>query len=357
MTPTTVNILNTLQAGGADATIYGGKVFITDTPSVDYLKISKSVLGNGVNSQIPPFCGLKRAALEQPASFDVVITTANVTTYAFTVEQIVEQRLQVIPFKYTSSSSASDAEIGNAFVSAINDSTGLRVTASFTAFVLGTVVLTITAQPIVNGGSAIFNVIGQSPLLTVGIAVDTALTANVIAGASFDATVTPVEVTTGAAHGLVNGALVQFNGLTGAGSNDYNGKSFSVEVTSATTFELVSTLGDAGYAVAVGTVEVSLPGQEPFGQYADVLKSLVAAGNTATPLAGDQYAQYQITYGTADSDLLNTLRSDFNQTALWINQGSASASAALPVDFVSLEGQIALILSGGGSPYLAVPVI
>jgi hypothetical protein len=355
MTPPIVNILNTVT-GAADATITGGKVAfpnVSGFPVIDYLKIKDSVFNQStVYTPVTPVvfaAGCKRALQEQSASFDITFTAANNQTYAFTIEQVVNEKLQVIPFSYTSDSTGSAAEIASAFVSAINAATSLRVTASGTGSPI-----TVVAQPIVNGGTANFTIIPQGNV-AVDLTKNAALSAGGGSAISGITNATP-RVVSATAHGLKNGQTIVLRGCAGAGTipTSVNGIAFQVQVVNANSFSLVGST-NAG-AITVAAVEVYFPGQEPLGQYADVLKSLVAAGSTNLPTVGQQYAQVNLVYNTDDTSLLNTQREDYNQAILWVNQGSSTTVSAAPdANYLLLETQVATILGGGGSAYLAVP--
>ena len=359
MTPPIVNILNTVT-GAADATITGGKVAfpnVTGFPVIDYLKIKDSVFNQSTVytpvTSVVFAAGCKRALQEQSASFDIAFTAANNQTYAFTIEQVVNERLQVIPFSYTSDSTGSAAEIAGAFVSAINAATSLRVTASGA----GTPV-TVVAQPIVNGGTANFSIIpqGNVTITDTPVAILSAGGTSVITAIT---NATPRVVTFTSNHGLSNGDTIVISGCSGGTApSSVNGIAFQVEVdatpNSATKVKLVGST-NAGTVTGFTAVNVVKPGQEPFGQYADVLKSLVAAGSTSLPTVGQQYAQVNLVYNTDDSSLLNTQREDYNQAILWINQGSEAIEVAPDANYLLLETQVATILGGGGSAYLAVP--
>lgn len=369
MTPPIVNILNTVT-GAADAEILGGKVSFPNVtgvfPVIDYLKIQKSnqvpsVVYTGSNT--PVFVSaLKRAQKEQPTSIDITIANATLATYKFTIEQNVADgitgvsRLQVIPFSYTTpSATITDAALGTAISNAINGASSLRVTASYSVPVAGTVVITVVAQAVVNGGSAIFTVVPQA-LASVANTKNADLSnggATAISAISTATTSTERTVTTSAAHGLVSGQLILLKAAAGAGAATVNNIPYQIEVTTTTAFKLVGSRG--GTAVTVASIEAYLLGQEPFGQYADVLQSLVAAGVTTAPITTDQYAQLFLYYASSDNDLLNSARLDENSCILWVNQGSATSSAALPANYLALETDVALILSGGGSAYIAVP--
>jgi len=353
MTPPIVNILNTVT-GAADATITGGKVAfpnVTGFPVIDYLKIKDSVFNQSTVytpvTSVVFAAGCKRALQEQSASFDIAFTAANSTTYAFTIEQVVNERLQVVPFSFTSDSTATAGEIATALVSAINAATSLRVTASGA----GTPV-TVVAQPIANGGTANFSIIPQGNV-TVDLTKNVDLSAGGLNAISGITNATP-RVVTAANHGLKNGQTIVLRACAGAGAASVNGIAFQVQVANANSFSLVGST-NAG-AITVLVVEAYLPGQEPLGQYADVLKSLVAAGSTNLPTVGQQYAQVNLVYNTDDTSLLNTQREDYNQAILWINQGSSTTVIAAPdANYLLLETQVATILGGGGSAYLAVP--
>lgn len=363
MTPPIVNILNTVAAAAADVTLASGVIRVPNVagfPSIEYLNVKSSNVNNTTISATAPVfaAGIKRAQKEQPTSITITAATANSTKYAFTIEQNVADsatgvsRLQVIPISFTTDSTATDAELGTGLVSAINGSSSLRVTASYTAAVPGTVVVVVVAQPTANGGSAIFSVVPQSGV-TVAATENTTLSAAIVAGGITNATPRQVNA---AAHGLINGQKIIITGLTGAGAADVNGIPFQVQYVSPNAFNLVGS--SASGAVVAGAAKAFLPGQEPFGQYADVLQSLVAAGVTTAPVTTDQYAQLNLVYNTDDNDLLNTQRQDFNQAILWINQGSAVTGAVLPANYSTLEAAVngpAGILGGGGSAYLAVP--
>lgn len=350
MTPPIVNILETVT-GAADATILAGKVAfpnVTGFPVIDYLNIKHSVFNQSTVytpvTSVVFAAGCKRALQEQSASFDIAFTAANIATYAFTIEQVVNGRLQIIPFSYTSDSTGTAAEIAGALVSAINAATSLRVTASGT----GTPI-TVVAQPIVNGGTASFKITPQG-----GVTVSATPTALVISTISNAA---PRVVTFTGNHGLKNGDTIIIDGCSGGTApTSVNGIAFQVELTgTATTCKLVGSTA-AGTVTGFGSATVVKPGQEPFGQYADVLQSLVGAGSASLPTAGEQYAQVNLVYNTADSSLLNTQREDYNQAILWIKQGSSTTTTAAPnANYLLLETQVATILDGGGNAYLAVP--
>ena len=357
MTPPIVNILETVT-GAADATILAGKVAfpnVTGFPVIDYLNIKHSVFNQSTVytpvTSVVFAAGCKRALQEQSASFDIAFTAANIATYAFTIEQVVNGRLQIIPFSYTSDSTGTAAEIAGALVSAINAATSLRVTASGT----GTPI-TVVAQPIVNGGTASFKIIPQGGVTVTDtpVALLSAGGASVITAISNAA---PRVVTFTGNHGLKNGDTIVISGCSGGTApTSVNGIAFQVELTgTATTCKLVGSTA-AGTVTGFGSVNVVKPGQEPFGQYADVLQSLVGAGSASLPTAGEQYAQVNLVYNTADSSLLNTQREDYNQAILWIKQGSSTTTTAAPnANYLLLETQVATILGGGGSAYLAVP--
>jgi hypothetical protein len=353
MTPPIVNILNTVT-GAADATITGGKVAfpnVTGFPVIDYLKIKDSVFNQSTVytplTSVVFAAGCKRALQEQSASFDITFTAANSTTYAFTIQQVVNERLQVVPFSFTSDSTATAGEIATALVSAINAATSLRVTASGT----GTPV-TVVAQAVANGGTANFSIIPQGNV-TVDLTKNVALSAGGGSAISAITNAAP-RVVSATAHGLKNGQTIVLRACAGAGATSVNGIAFQVQVVNANSFSLVGST--AAGALTVAAVEVYFPGQEPLGQYADVLKSLVAAGSTSLPTVGQQYAQVNLVYNTDDSSLLNTQREDYNQAILWINQGSSTTVSAAPdANYLLLETQVATILGGGGSAYLAVP--
>ena len=367
MTPPIVNILNTVT-GAADATIAAGKVAfpnVTNFPSIDYLGIQESVYNaTTVYTPVtsPVFAaGCKRALQEQSTSISITAVTANSTKYAFTIEQNVADsatgvsRLQVIPFSFTTDSTATDAELGTGLVNAINGSSSLKVTASYTAATPGTVVVVVVAQPVANGGSAIISVVPQSNVTVSAtpVAILSAGGASVISAISNAAN---RQVTFSGNHGLSNGNTIIISGCSGGTApSSVNGIPFQVEVVNATVVKLLGSTA-AGTVTGFAAVSVVKPGQEPFGQYADVLQSLVAAGSSNLPTSGQQYAQVNLVYNTSDSDLLNTQRQDFNQAILWINQGSATSTTTAPdANYLLLETQVATILGGGGSAYLAVP--
>jgi len=358
MTPPIVNILNTVT-GAADATITGGKVAfpnVTGFPVIDYLKIKDSVFNQSTVytpvTSVVFAAGCKRALQEQSASFDIAFTAANSTTYAFTIEQVVNERLQVVPFSFTSDSTATAGEIATALVSAINAATSLRVTASGA----GTPV-TVVAQAVANGGTANFSIIPQGNVTIT----DTPVAILSAGGTSVITTITnatPRVVTFTSNHGLSNGDTIVISGCSGGTApSSVNGIAFQVEVDTTTPLTKVILVGstNAGTVTGFAAVKVVKPGQEPLGQYADVLKSLVAAGSTSLPTVGQQYAQVNLVYNTDDSSLLNTQREDYNQAILWINQGSEAIEVAPNANYLLLETQIKTILGGGGSAYLAVP--
>lgn len=363
MIPSSVGILNTVAATAGDISVSTGKVSITNFPTVAWRSISKSNFNwNPVYTPATttPVAvnGLKRALKEQSGSFNITLTTANNTLYAFAIQQVVNNVSQTVPFAYTSPASATDAGIGDALIAAINAASSLRVTATYAIPTAGTVVITVVAQAVANGGSAAFVVTPQAAVSVA--ATPSALLSNGGASAiSAISNAAPRVVTFGAAHGLSNGNTIVISGLaSGTGKPNVEGIEFEVEYATSTTVKLLGS-SNTGTITVGSSANVYLTAQDPFGQYADVLASLVGAGSTSTPTAGINYAQLNLQFSNPEPTLLNDVRAGYDGAILWVAQG---ADSAVPTaNFLAFETRIAQVLlcedgSGAIDPQLlAVP--
>lgn len=331
MTPI-VNILNTVAASAADLVIGTGTISVGPSGSpvirfINILKSSKNVYG---------LANIVRSKYEQSQSTAISFTAANSTEYAFIITQVVNDQTVSVPIRYTSDASATAGEIASALVSLINGSSKLRVTASGS----GTPI-TIVADAVSNGGSAVFSVtvisnVTQAP--TAGSLTISSIS-NPLSG--------PREITFGSSHGLFTGQTININGLTATGGYlDVEDKDLQIQVINATTAYLVGTSGTG--AITVGSATYSLPGQNPFGQYADVSASLSLAGSSSSASSGFSYSKLTLAYASSTSSLLDIERDQVQGYELWIKEADLSSStASVPsADYLALEAALQLTLAG-----------
>lgn len=266
------NLLSTVAASAADATVQGGDLLVTGVEPIELKKVSRSVLMGtlGGNSQIKTITyGTKTAGV----------------VYSGYLEQRAEGKLYRYGFQYECPSPApADAAFYAAIAALIQGGIdGNQILGSVSSSGSG-VVFTASA--------AAATVEFDSPNLSAATTVAVNITA---AGSSFSTGV----FTSGAATGMTVGKMyrVSMTGVTGANASRVNGKTFFCLALTSTTFFVFNLIAASTLTTTTGTYTVlpdSTNDQSSF------------LGLTSGYSASSQYIGYEIEFeqtGALDSGI------------------------------------------------------
>ena len=217
-----VFVLDTIAASGADVSVVGGSIFINGADPINRYKVQG----------VPQYFGTSAGV---PGIYTITSTAAiaAATTYSGVMQQVLSGETINFPFSYTTGASAPSAANFYIALAAVIQA-GIDGGAVF-----GT--LTNSASGVVFTGTVDAPVIAfASSTLT-----STQTSINVTVTAISNAT---PRVMTAAAHGLTLNQVYNITmvGLTGAGANELNGRTFPCIATASGTITIIgSSVGDA----------------------------------------------------------------------------------------------------------------
>lgn len=300
------NVLDNIQASGADIVLQNHFLSIGSSPKMDFRKIE-------IVQTLPALNELLQIVT-------VTFTSADSTLFQLTINQVVNGRTQVFQVPYTTPASSNTATtIGDAMRSSINLMSGIGVVATGTATLILTAKTGSPSFSVVNAGIGTFT-------QATTVSGKTAFTGGTVVAAT--------GVFTKTAHGFVVGDSMSITAAT-TSTFTLDGVAQTLPfiavvntVPSSSTFTLRGVVASAD-----GTAIAASPVAQPYrGRGADLL-----AAGVLTATAGTNYYTYSFLYSDNNKILAGTVNEGHpKRHYLYVSQ-TATNFAAFDVAMISTQ--------------------